>query len=76
MSAAQGDALPLVRPPGTMPERYYDAYCAAARMRLSTREHARVWWSLGVGAEVAGAWARQGFTPEQAWAEMNREAGR
>jgi hypothetical protein len=59
--------LPAVQPPEGMTEQYYDAYCAAAQMLLSTREHARTWWALAVGAEVAGAWARHGFTPAQAW---------
>jgi len=73
MAAEESTALPQVRPPGEMPERYYDAYCAAARMRLSTRQHARTWYALGVGAEVAGAWARHGFTPAAGWPLMLRE---
>ncbi len=60
-----------IRPPGTMPERYYDAYCAAAHMRLSTRVEARTWWSLGIPAQTAGAWARHGFTAAQGWAALN-----
>jgi hypothetical protein len=65
--------LPLVRPPATMPEGYYDAYCVAGHMHLSTRECARTWWALGVGAEIAGAYARQGITPEQAMVLMDEE---
>lgn len=65
--------LPQICPPQTMPEMYYDAYCASAQMRLSTRDHARTWWSLGIPAEVAGAWARHGFTPAQGWDFMNQD---
>lgn len=64
--------LPLTRPPATMTEQYYDAYCAAAQMRLSSRPTARLWWGLDVGAQVAGAWARNGFTPQVAWELMLR----
>lgn len=66
-------SLPQIRPPEAMTERYYDAYCAAAQMRRSTRAAARVWYALGVGAEVAGAWARRDFGPEQGWHWMNQD---
>lgn len=74
-TAPQPPRLPQLVPPGTMPDRFYDAYCAAAHMRLSSRDHARTWWSLGIPAETAGAWARHGFTPEQAWGWMSCDVG-
>jgi hypothetical protein len=70
-SPAPGPQLPQLRPPQTMPDSFYDTYCAAARMRLSSREHARIWWALGVPVETAGAWARAGFTPAEGWRQMN-----
>lgn len=73
MTAGGPPPLPQIRPRESMPERYYDAYCAAAHMRQSTREAARTWYSLGVAAEVAGAWGRRDFTPEQGWHWMNRD---
>lgn len=69
----RGPELPQLRPPEEMPESYYNAYCAAGNMRLSTRAAARTWFALGVGAEVAGAWARHGFPPDQGWQLMNRD---
>lgn len=65
--------LPQIRPPEMMGERYFDAYCAAAHMLHSTRVAARTWYALGVPAEIAGSWARRGFTPEQGWFYMNRD---
>lgn len=67
--------LPEVRPAAGMSERYYDAYCAASLMRLSGREIARQWYALGVGPEAAGAWARNGHTPEAGWEMMCRDLG-
>lgn len=65
--------LPLVRTPASMPEGYYDAYCVAGQMHLSSRETARTWWALGYGADAAGAHARRGVTPEQAIVLDNEE---
>jgi hypothetical protein len=65
--------LPLVRTPASMPEGYYDAYCIAGQMQLSSRETARTWWALGYGADAAGAYARRGVTPEQAIIEADEE---
>lgn len=70
MTAEEPPALPAVQPPEAMPDRYYDLYCAAGQMRLSQREHARRWYALGIPAEIAGAWARFGCTPDIGWKWM------
>lgn len=72
-ASGRGPTLPQILPAEEMSDAYYDAYCAAARMRQSTRAAARTWFALGVAAEVAGAWARHGFTPDQGWQLMNRD---
>ncbi len=74
MAEDQAAALPQVRPPGDMPDRYYDLYCAAGRMRLSQVALARRWYALGVPPETAGAWSRYGFTPEVGWKWMCEDA--
>jgi hypothetical protein len=70
--AATAATLPLVRPRGEMPAEWYDAYCAAALDRLTRRDTARTWWALGLDARDAGQWAAFRFTPEQAWAWIDR----
>jgi hypothetical protein len=63
--------LPMLRPPDAMPDGWYDAYCAAARMLNSGRETARVWYGLGLAPEFAGSWAREGISPAEAWRWMD-----